>query len=98
MISGDIYDWHNPHNDECPQNTGDIEKNCNCVQKLKRTKKSDLINRAFVKKMLLQETNDRQSLRIFTCVRPSTLDEISAIVKREIIRRAEDPPRKGKTL
>jgi hypothetical protein len=97
-MSGLIHDFHSIHNELCPQNGTDIDKDCSCAPKTTRTRKSDLINRAFVKKMLLQETNSRQNLRVFSCVAPSALDAISALVKQEIIRRAENAPKTGKTI
>lgn len=97
--SGEIYDWHSPHNDKCPQNDEDKwTEDCTCPKPVKRKRQCDIINRACVKKHLLEETNSRQTIRIFTQVSKSALDAIQALVKREIIRRAEDPPRKGKTL
>jgi hypothetical protein len=98
-MSGLIHDYHSPHNNRCPQNSPDtIEQDCNCEMKTKRSKRSEFLNRAFVKKMWLQATNSRQNLRVFSCVAPSALDAISALVKQEIIRRAENPPKTGKTL
>lgn len=98
MNTGNIHDWHSIHNDECPQNGDNLEADCTCEQPTKRTRSCDEINRACIKKRLLEEANARQSLRTFTQVSKATLDAFQAIVKQEIIKRATNPPRKGKTL
>lgn len=97
IVVGEVYDWHDVHNEYCPQN-GDryLEMNCTCPAPRKRI--FETINRACVKKRLLEETNARSPIRKFTQVSKATLDAIQEMVKREIIRRAENPPRTGRTV
>lgn len=98
MKIGKIHDHHDIHNDKCPQNGEHIEKDCTCKKPTKKERHPTLINRAKVRSQLLLETNTRSKVRQFTQVYPRTLDAIEALVKREIIRLADNPPRTGKTL
>jgi hypothetical protein len=98
MKIGKIYDWHSPHNNLCPQNTGDLDKDCTCQQRVKKNRKCDVINRKCCRERLLAMANSFQSVRIFTQVKPSTLNDIAGMVEAELRRRAQNSPRTGKTL
>ena len=98
-VVGQVYDWHKVWNGGCPQNDPlRIHLDCTCQQKPKKERKPDIINRRAVRDKLLKMVNSFQSVRTFTCVKPSTLDEISAHLEAHLKQRAQNAPRTGRTL
>lgn len=90
-----IHDWHNPHNEDCPQNKH-WDRDCNC--KRTRTKKINRINKSIVRDELLRMANSPLPFARFTQVKASTIESLEASLIAAMKRMAASAPKKGKTI